>query len=239
MKSILTVSKLNFINSKIAYSIFGVTMLAQIISQGVKAAVTLAPDANAVAANIYDNFEIGMGSYSYLIIILVACFIPALNFRKFMNLNVRKSTYLQGTAINYLIAAFGVSAFNIASYYTLDQLFVNNITSYSINIMDIFGWMNNGPVLAFAQQFAFLLLVAAVIHTLTTMQTFWYGWVVDIVLIAILSVFIPVAPLRKLLLGLFYLLIFNTNALLQIALCISLAIIIYLISIMPVKHKTI
>lgn len=240
MKSTIAVNKLNLMNSKITYFVLALVFFAQLISQGVQTAATPAPPPGTPPLPLFEsNFQIGIGSYFYLGVLLMACLIPCLNFRKFMNLNVRKSVYLQGTALTYIVAAVAASGLNLAFYFTVDQLFANNITTYSINVLDVFGWINNGVFIAFIQQFAFLLLVAAVTHTLTTMQTFWYGWVIDIVLIAILSVFIPIAPLRNVLIKFFYLLIFNHNALLQIGLCLLLAAVVYLLSIIPVKHKII
>jgi hypothetical protein len=96
-----------------------------------------------------------------------------------------------------------------------------------LDIMHVFGWINNGIVVAFFQQFAFLLLFAAFVHTLTAMQDKWYGWVADVLIIVIISVFTPIAPLRASLAWFFNLIIFHSNAFLQIAACLILAFVIY------------
>ena len=90
----------------------------------------------------------------------------------------------------------------------------------------VLGWMGNGPVVAFIQQFAFLLLLAAVIHTLTAAQDKWYGWAADILIIAVIAVFTPIAPLRASLAWFFNLIIFQ-SAYIQIPACLVLAAAVY------------
>jgi len=42
-------------------------------------------------------------------------------------------------------------------------------------VMCVFGWFENGMIVAFFQQFPFRILLASFTHTLTAMQDKWYG----------------------------------------------------------------
>ena len=122
-----------------------------------------------------------------------------------------------------------VSLIGIIFYYTYEQFIFSNYYEggFTLNPIYWFGWINNGPVIAFFQQFAFLLFFAVFIHTLTAIQDKWYGWATDIIIIAIISVFTPIAPLREKLIWFFTLIIFSSNALLQIIACLILSAAVY------------
>ena len=62
--------------------------------------------------------------------------------------------------------------------------------------MDVCRWTENGIFAAALQQMFFLLLVMVFLHVLLSMQTHWYGWLTDVVLVAIVCVFTPIAPSR-------------------------------------------
>ena len=109
----------------------------------------------------------------------------------------------------------------------------------TMDVLYWFGWLNNGVVVAFFRQFAFLFLFASAIHTLAAAQDKWYGWAADILIVAIISVFTPIAPLRASLVWFFNLIIFNSNAFLQIAACLILAIAIYSLNKLILARKTI
>ena len=81
-----------------------------------------------------------------------------------------------------------------------------------INLMDVCQWTANGIVVAGLQQMFFLLLVMIFLHVLLSMQTHWYGWLTDAILVAIICVFTPIAPLRAVLAGFFQIIMINRNA---------------------------
>jgi hypothetical protein len=83
-------------------------------------------------------------------------------------------------------------------------------------------------VVAFFQQFAWLFLVALAVHTVAFLQGTWLGAGVILALAAIISVFTPIAPLRRLEVEFFRLTIFHSQALIQIAACLALAGLLYL-----------
>lgn len=217
------VAKTNFRNIKLAYAITLITMGCILIQDIVYIILSF--------FNIFpgtDNSTLGCVNYLYLIIILGAIFIPSLNFRKIMNLGGKRKDFFWGCAVNYIIMAAVISLANLIFYYTYEKFIFSNYYKggFTLNPVYWFGWVDNGPALAFFQQFAFLLFAAVFIHTLTAVQDKWYGWVADIVIIAIISVFTPIAPLRAALIWFFYMIIFS-NAFVQIASCLFLSAAIY------------
>ena len=70
-------------------------------------------------------------------------------------------------------------------------------------------------------------------------QDKWYGWVADILIIAIISVFTPIAPLRAALVRFFNLIIFHSNAFIQIAACLILALVVYSLNKLLLARKAI
>ena len=220
----LVIAKTNFRNIKPVYILSAIAMGCVLIQDIVLLILSLSgayPDSS-------ENMTVSLGNYLFLIIILGAIFIPVRNFRKMMNLGGKRADFFRGCALNYVIMAGAISLANVVLYYTYDKFMVSAI--YGGGTLDIlywFGWAENGAIIAFFQQFAFLLLLATVIHTLTASQDKWYGWLADILIIAIISIFTPIASLRPALIWFFNLIIFHSNAFVQIAACLILALGIY------------
>lgn len=234
MKKAMGVCKLNFQNTKIAYIVFFIVIGAQTISDIINIIVSKYAKVDMLNASI--------GWYVYLYCILMAIFIPASNFKKFMNLNVKKSSYLKGSLITYVLISVGTAIFNSLWYYRLDNAltWISKESRYSFwNLIDVFNWSSSPVIIIFIRQFAFALLVCCTVHWLTTIQSFWYGWLIDAVLAAVISVFTPIPVLRKALIWFFNLIIFNTIPALQIVSCLLIAALLYSLSIISVKQKSI
>lgn len=217
MKSYLEVMKQNFIHSKVALII---TALIVIFS-------TTSPDA---------SISISRGNYTWLFTLMLPFFVVFGNFRKLINLNASKKSYYVGSILTYIVSAFFVSLINTIIHLTLDNI-SNGQTV--INLMDVCQWTQNGIFIAFIQQFFFLLLVSLFLHILLSMQTKWYGWITDIVIIAIICIFIPIAPLREILVNFFQLIMINSNAILNIGANIVICIMLYFIGLGILKNKSI
>ena len=84
----------------------------------------------------------------------------------------------------------------------------------------------------------FLLLVMIFLHVLLSMQTHWYGWLTDAILVAIICVFTPIAPLRAVLAGFFQIIMINRNAILHIGVCLFLSAALSLGGLAVLKRKT-
>ena len=221
------IAKINFRNTRLAYIITGITM-ACIVIQDI---VMFALDFFGVFSGNAGNTTVGLGNYLFLLIVLGAIFVSSLNFRKMMNLGGKRVDFFNGCAITYAIAAAAVSLVCILIYFTYDRFtMLIYYDGGNLNLMDVFGWMSNGLIVAFLQQFSFLFLLAAFVHTLTAIQDKWYGWVTDVLIVAIISVFTPIAPLRAALAWFFNLIIFHRFAWLQIIACLVLAGLIYLLN---------
>lgn len=210
----LAIAKINFRQSKLTYIITVVVFLLVCLDATLDSYIFKTKGG-----------EIGVGQVWYLGIILAAIFIPALNFNKIMHLNGKKIDFFWGSLLNLIVFSAVIPILNLIIYYTFDKSCSTYHTVW--NLVDIFGWSKNGIVLAYFQQFAFLLLAGVFIHTLTAAQSYWVGWLIDIVLVVIISVFTPIEPLRAILSWFFNLIIFNSNAFIQIISCLGISAVIY------------
>lgn len=221
------IAKVNMRNCKVAYIVAGVTALTMLVQTFIYIIIA------TTSGGSFDNSNLSVGNVLWLAPLLAAILIPAKNFRKIINLGGKRDNFVLGCLMIYVIfAAVGALA-NTLIYYSLDRFiqtsgfFNKGVFGGVMNVAEIFGWTQNGAVVAFAQQFAFLFLALSVIHTLTAMQDKWYGWATDVVIAAIIAVFTPIAALRPALLGFFNLIIFQSNAFLQIAACLILGLAVY------------
>jgi len=236
-KQIRTIAKLNLKNIKIPYFVTGIVAVTMFVQTAVYA-IIMANGGRVQQASL------SVGNCFWLLVIMAAIFIPAKHFWKTVNLGCKRDGFFWGSLGTYAILAGVVSLATTTIHYTFDRALIStgNFASMEaflldpslieshyvfLDVLDVFGWAARGPVFAIIQQFAFLLLLAVVVHTLTAIQDKWYGWVTDAVIAAILGVFIPIALLRQSLLWFFNLILFNSNPWLQIVSCIVLAVAIY------------
>lgn len=175
------------------------------------------------------------GNYAWLPAAAAPFFLVFYSYTKLLYLGASKKAYYLGTLACYGVLALGMSLVNTLVRLVIDPL---NHTQAVINLMDVCGWWQNGPVLAAAQQFAFLLACMLFLHTLLSMQAYWYGWLADGILIAVISIFTPIAPLRGLLGGFFRAVMLNANAPFHLAVCTALCAAFALAELAVLKHKT-
>ena len=161
--------------------------------------------------------------------------LASINYSKLMNIGVKKKTYLKSCIINYMVFAAVVSLLNIGCYYFIDPLMDSEINQV-YNLIEIFGWDTNA-LTAFFCQFAFLFLLQSVVHTLTFIQTKWYGIMADVLIVAIISVFTPIAVLRQAEVFFFYMIIFLKPAIAQIGICFGLSILILWTNLFYMKRR--
>jgi len=154
-----------------------------------------------------------------------------------MHLNGNKKAFYWGAILNYGIIAAGISLIVIIFFVFTKAVFGSQLIIN--NLVDVFGWWQHGTVIAFFQQFLFLLLIEVFVHTLTSIQNRWYGWVVDGVLLAIIGIFIPVPELRNVLAGFFDMIIFHSSVLTQMISCFALLTISYLLYLPILQRKKI
>ena len=175
------------------------------------------------------------GNFTWLLAALTPFFFVFYDFTKFMHLGASKKDYFFGCLISYGVLAFCISFVNTVIHLLIDPVYSAQTV---INMMDVCKWTQNGIIVAGLQQMFFLLLVMVFLHVLLSMQTHWYGWLTDAVLAAIICIFTPIAPLRAVLSGFFQIIMFNSNAILHIGICLLLSAAFSLGGLAVLKSKT-
>ena len=233
--NVLAITKLHLQNLNNAYLITAIATAAFSSQYVINIIVTMAGD------DISGNHGLSGGWALWLLIVLAAIIVPTRHFSRIVNIGGKREHYFWGSLFTYAALACFVSLIGIVFYYALDIALVKNSGNLgdTISVPEIFGWSAHGPIVAFFQQFAFLFLLATFTHTLAAAQGKWYGWTANIALIAIISVFTPITPLRNAEVWFFNLILFHPTALLQIAVCLFLALAIYFLSKPILARKTV
>ena len=200
------------------------------ISFLVTALVALCATSSGDSAAVLSN-----GNYTWLLAGMTPFFFVFYDFQKLMYLGASKKDFYRGAWISYGLIALLISLVNTGFRLLIDPL---NQTQAVINLMDVCGWMENPVFAAFLQQAVFLFLVMVFLHVLLSMQSHWYGWVTDVILIAIICVFTPIAPLRAVLAGFFRVIMLNSNAPAQIGACLVLSALLTAAGLAVLKRKT-
>ncbi len=220
------IAKICLRNSHLAYAIAGITALSMLLQTVIYALIYLNTDKS------YDNSNLSIGCVLWLAPLLSAIFIPAKHFRKIVNLGGRRDGFIAGSFLVCALMALGGALANTVIHYTFDYFmqeigFFTGPMGGTLNLVEAFGWVNNGPVLAFLQQFAFLFLAMSAIYTLTAMQGKWYGWATDAAIGAIVAIFVPIEALRPFLVNFLFLITACPNAYLHITVCLILGTVIF------------
>lgn len=160
------------------------------------------------------------GNYTWLLAVLCPFFIVFYDFPKLMRLGASKRDYYLASLVCYALLALGISALNTLIHLVIDPAYRAETV---INLMDVCRWTENGIFVAAVQQACFLLLTMMFLHVLLSMQPRWYGWAADAALVAVISVFTPVASLRAVLGGFFRLVMLNSDAVVHAGVCLALS----------------
>lgn len=216
MTGILAIIKRLFASNKVSFIITAVVVLCAATSGDSKIALS-------------------NGNYTWLIAVMTPFFFVFYDYTKLMHLGTSKKDYFLGCLASYGLMALLVSLANTAIHLLIDPL---NRTQTVINMMNLCGWTDNGIFAALIQQGVFLLLTMIFLHVLLSMQPYWYGWLTDGILVAIICIFTPIAPLRRILAGFFKVILFNNNALLHIGICLLLSMALSFIGLTVLKRKT-
>lgn len=174
------------------------------------------------------------GNYTWLAAAMAPFFIVCYDCKKLMYLGTSKKDYYLGSLATYGILAVIISFANTSIHLLFDPL---NHSQTVVNLMELCGWTENGIIIAFLQQALFLALVMIFLHVLLSMQPYWYGWLADVILAAVICVFTPIAPLRQVLATFFAVVMFNSNALLHIVICTVLSMLLAAAGLTILKRK--
>lgn len=175
------------------------------------------------------------GNYTWLLAVMTPFFFVFYDYTKLMHLGASKRDYFFGCLISYSVLALGISLINTLIHLLIDPVYPAQAV---INMMDVCKWTENGIIIAGVQQMFFLLLVMIFLHVLLSMQPHWYGWLTDAILVAIISIFTPIAALRGILSGFFQIIMLNGNALLHIGICLLLSAALSFAGLLVLKRKT-
>ena len=175
------------------------------------------------------------GNYTWLLAVMTPFFFVFYDYTKLMHLGASKRDYFFGCLISYGILALGISLINTLIHLLIDPVYPAQAV---INMMDVCKWTENGIIIAGVQQMFFLLLVMIFLHVLLSMQPHWYGWLTDAILVAIICIFTPIAALRGILSGFFQIIMFNSNAILHIGICLLLSAALSFAGLLVLKRKT-
>lgn len=175
------------------------------------------------------------GNYTWLLAVMTPFFFVFYDYTKLMHLGASKRDYFFGCLISYGVLALGISLINTLIHLLIDPVYPAQAV---INMMDVCKWTENGIIIAGVQQMFFLLLVMIFLHVLLSMQPHWYGWLTDAILVAIISIFTPIAALRGILSGFFQIIMLNGNALLHIGICLLLSAALSFAGLLVLKRKT-
>ena len=177
------------------------------------------------------------GNYFWLASLFIPFFSVLYAVPRLLHLGAEKRDCYIGSLCSYCVIALVVSLLN-----TFVCLFIDSINKSQtvINLMNVCRWMENGVIIAFLQQAVFLLLLLLLmlfIHVMIELQYFWFGWLIDILLVAGLSVSMPIAPLRSMVASFFSIIMVNGNAIIQISSCLILSVLFAFISLVLIKRK--
>ena len=175
------------------------------------------------------------GNYTWLLAVMTPFFFVFYDYTKLMHLGASKRDYFFGCLISYGVLALGISLINTLIHLLIDPVYP---AQAAINMMDVCKWTENGIIIAGVQQMFFLLLVMIFLHVLLSMQPHWYGWLTDAILVAIICIFTPIAALRGILSGFFQIIMFNSNAILHIGICLLLSAALSFAGLCVLKRKT-
>ena len=228
MKTVHGMIKVNLRQAKSSYLISGIVLLASIASA----------IASYSGRNAADNSTVSVGNYLFLLLILMSILIPAKNFTKLMDLGGKRRDFWKSCLPIYVLAALAISLVSLILCKYLNPVMLHRIGGV-MDLFDVFGFVGHGIVAAFFQMSAFLFLTACVAHTLTLIQGRWYGWVVDVLIVAVISVFTPIAALRSSLVWFFNMIIFHNYVIVQIASCVVLGAVVYALSLIPIRSKNV
>ncbi len=163
------------------------------------------------------------GNYTWIPVVMCPFFFVFYDFKRLMRLGAGRRDYYLGSLLAYAILAVAISILNSLIHLVIDPLYGSRTV---INLMDVCGWMDNGIIIAALQQTLFLFLCMVFLYVLLSMQWHWYGWLADVIIIAVICVFTPIAPLRGVLVAFFRLVMLNANALVHVVTCVGVGALI-------------
>lgn len=224
MNKYLTVAKVNFKKTTwISYLVAAICAFAMIVDTFL----------DIVLLKVSGDSTVSAYSMMYIVCLLAPILIASVNYSKMINIGVKKKIYFVGCFINYIVFAAIISLIGVLEHYLIDPVIGKHETVYGL--ISVFGW-DTSVIGAFFSQFAFLMLFQVIVHTLTFIQTKWYGWMTDILIVVIISVFTPIPALRAVEVFIFNMTIFAQPAIIHIVICLVLSVDFYSTNLFYLKN---
>jgi hypothetical protein len=181
---------------------------------------------------------VSAGNTLVILPIIAAILIPAINYKKIINLGGKRHDFFKSALFIYILLSVLVTLINLLIYYTADISYPADYDDggfhygYSYTIIEVIGFFRRSVIVEFIQMLTLLFSITAFTHTLTSIQGHgkWYVWLTTPALIIIVAAII-VAPTT--LISIFQ------NALPQIIICLLLAVVIYALSKPALERKEI
>lgn len=236
-KKIWAITKINFKTINAAYWVAGITFFALFVQEIVFFAIWRGQGNNGSDISLFNT--------AWLLVPVSAIIIPTSNFRRIINLGGRRNDFLWGSVWTYAVLAGLVSLVVALTQFTIEPIMERHLSGGPeffggiVNLTEVFGWVERGFAMAFLQQFAFLFFGAAFVHTLTALHHKWYGLAADVLIVAVISVFTPITPLRAALAWFFNLVLFHQYAFVQIGACLVLAMGLFMINKMILARQAV
>lgn len=182
-----------------------------------------------------DSYLLSSGNACF-VVLLAAPIVVAVGHRdKLLHLHAAKTDLPAGALLLYVLLSAAVSAANLAFYYTVDRSWAQ--TFQVVNLAEVFGWVDNGPLVGFVQQFALLTVLALTVHTLASLHHAWVGWAADILVIVAFSASLVVQPLVDARRWLLDALVFHPHAPVQIGSCLVAVVLLYAVALAALRRQ--
>lgn len=218
MNRYINFSKINIKNLKLPLTITFMVSLSQLIQMAIMLIIQST-----------DSIIIGIGNFFLMNLVMFPIFTSIKNFRKFLNLGMKKEDFKYGKLFFYTNVSIITALLNILFYFIEKNLLINTSLTY-INLLDIFGWFNFGLIgCIIYQTFAYLVLMYFV-DFLTISNHHLIGWITSGILIAFVSVFSSIRILRIWFGQMLKFILFNENILMQIIIDLSIIIALFIIN---------
>ncbi|MDR1265444.1 MAG: hypothetical protein LBK42_07740 [Propionibacteriaceae bacterium] len=216
-KKVWATTRLNLRNLGVAYLVTALVVALMLGQTVTKLVISLD------GGDMSQQLETSGGNFFWLLPLLAAILVPARNYQRTISLGAKRTSFWWGALLVQALLAAAVALINTVVYYAFDlPLARSGRFDGVVNLVEVFGWADHGPLAVFGQQAAFLFLAAVLVQALTLAQGKWYGYAADVALVAIISVFTPIAGLRAAL-GWFFHQILFAGPWPQLAACLLLA----------------
>lgn len=146
-----------------------------------------------------ENEYMGFNNMLLLVPVMCAIFLASSNFFKTIRLNAKKKDYFLASIMVIAIFAFAVAMLTVVGHYAFEKPFSNEAghNLFTLSLYGVFGFSKNFFLIGLLQMFGFVFFWSVFVFILVSLQDFWVGWAVDILIVACISVFSSIKFFRQ------------------------------------------